>query len=357
MNDFYSAPVAEQARRMAVLAQAALGRWGLEAQELELVKYRENAVFKVSTADAQFALRIHRAGYHSDAELRSELQWMQALLSDGFAVPVLVPSRSGALFESVAVDGVPEPRQTDLFIWCSGTPLGSVEQGMGGSGVDLRRTFRTIGVLAARLHEQAVRWAPPAGFVRHAWDAGGLVGEQPYWGRFWDLAALGETERRLILQTRDAARVDLAALTQEPAVYGLIHADFCPENLLVDGEQIRLLDFDDAGYGWHLFEMATSLYFVRPEAHFPEVEAALIAGYGSLRPLDPAMLRSLPLFYAVRGLTYLGWVHTRQETETARGLTPTLIALACDAAERYLSTRDAGSAGVRAPGPRAPAAS
>ena len=350
MSDFYQASIGEQARRLTVLARAALGRRGIEAEKLELIKYRENAVFKVSTAGGTYALRIHRAGYHSDAELRSELQWMQALLADGFAVPVLVPLGSGALFEPVAVDGVPEARQTDLFEWCAGTPLGSVEQGTAAGGGDLRRTFRTIGVLAARLHDQASRWVPSAGFVRHAWDADGLVGEQPYWGRFWDLAALGEAERRLIRRTRDAARVDLAALGKGPEAYGLIHADFCPENLLVDGEQVRLLDFDDAGYGWHLFEIATSLYFVRPEPHFQDVEAALIEGYRTRRSLDAVALRSLPLFYAARGLTYLGWVHTRQETETARELTPTLITLACDAAERYLSVRDGGVARAGGPG-------
>lgn len=345
MSDFYQASVAEQVRRLTLLAQRALAHWGLEARQLQLIKYRENAVFKATAASGQYALRIHRAGYHSDAELRSELQWMQALLADGFAVPELVPSRSGALFEPVSVDGVPEPRQTDLFKWCSGTQLGSVEQGTAGGGTDLRQTFRTIGVLAARLHEQATRWVRPAGFVRHAWDADGLVGEQPYWGRFWELAALGASERQLVLRVREAARVDLAALGKGPTAYGLIHADFCPENLLVDGGQIRLLDFDDAGYGWHLFEIATSLYFVRPEPHFRDAEAALIDGYRSLRPLDAATLRSLPLFYAVRGLTYLGWVHTRQETETARELAPTLIGLACEAAEGYLSAR-----GGRGPG-------
>ena len=78
---------------------------------------------------------------------------------------------------------------------------------------------------------------------------------------------------------------------------------------------------------------------MRPEPHFADVEAALIEGYRTRRPLSPATLRSLPLFYAARGLTYLGWVHTRQETETARELTPTLIDLACEAAERYLAAR------------------
>jgi hypothetical protein len=46
----------------------------------------------------------------------------------------------------------------------------------------------------------------------------------------------------------------------------------------------------------------------------------------------------LPLFFLARGITYLGWVHTRSETETARELTPMIRELVCDLAENYLSS-------------------
>ena len=102
---------------------------------------------------------------------------------------------------------------------------------------------------------------------------------------------------------------------------------------------MRLLDFDDAGYGWHLFEIATSLYFHIGEPYFDAIERATLDGYRSQRELPTSDVALLPLFYAARGFTYLGWVHTRQETETARELTPALIELCCGVATRYLDTR------------------
>jgi hypothetical protein len=45
------------------------------------------------------------------------------------------------------------------------------------------------------------------------------------------------------------------------------------------------------------------------------------------------------MFLAARGTTYLGWVHTRQETETARELTPMLVELFCATARDYLNTQ------------------
>jgi hypothetical protein len=141
MEGFYELTPAQQGERVAALARAALESWGLEARELTLLKYRENAVFRVAASDGRrYAIRIHRAGYHSDAELRSELQWMLALSADGFDVPELVATRRGNLFEVVSHPDVPEPRQVDLFGWIDGRQLGSVESGVEGDVETLSRT-------------------------------------------------------------------------------------------------------------------------------------------------------------------------------------------------------------------------
>ena len=133
MAGFYELTPAQQGERVAALARAALESWGIEHAELTLLKYRENAVFRVAASDGRrYAIRVHRAGYHSDAELESELQWMQALSEDGFDVPELVPTAAGKLFEVVAHPDVPEPRQVDLFALDRRPPLGSVESGLEG---------------------------------------------------------------------------------------------------------------------------------------------------------------------------------------------------------------------------------
>src|SRR5579864_52029 len=100
--------------------------------------------------------------------------------------------------------------------------------------------------------------------------------------------------------------------------YSLIHADLVPENILVDGTHLQVIDFDDAGFGWHMFELATSLYFIRRESVYPEARDALIEGYRHVRPLPQTQLACLPMFLAARGSTYLGWVHTRRNEPAAR---------------------------------------
>ena len=336
-TDFYTQPVDEQARRLTLLATEALaawpGRWGTP----RLLKHRENAVFMVRRDDGlQAALRVHRDGYHSDVRLRSELAWMCALSEAGLTVPAVLPAVDGALFRRVGHDSVQGERQVDMLGWVAGSPACSSEDMPAADLGILIETYRRLGEVAARVHLHSSAWHAPAEFDRHAWDSEGLLGERPFWGPFWELEALQSQDRNLLLRARANAARDLEAIGQSREIYGLIHADLIPDNVLIDGDRVALLDFDDAGFGWHMFELATALYFCQSHSGYPAVRAALFEGYHAVRPglLDEAQL---PLFLFLRATTYLGWVHTRSETQTARELTPMLIDMACDAATAYLS--------------------
>jgi Ser/Thr protein kinase RdoA (MazF antagonist) len=318
------------------LALEALRDWDLEVAAVAPIKVRENAVFRVDLTDGRRAvLRVHRCGYHSDAELDSEFAWMSALEAAGIPVPRVVPSRHGRNFEVIAASAGP-PRQIDVFEWIDGRQLGSVESGIGSDSSVIAEQYAVIGAIAARMHNQTAGWQQPAGFCRHAWDAAGLMGEQPFWGRFWELDALTAAQRSLLLHARSRIARELAAYGTGSDRFGLIHADLVPENLLIDGPRVQVIDFDDAGFGWHLFELATSLYFITGDGVYPAAREALIRGYRSERELPDEAEARLPLFLAARGTTYLGWVHTRQGSETARELTPFLVERACAVAEEYL---------------------
>lgn len=323
------------------MAESSLQQWGMQAQEIRLIKMRENAVFRVvNTTGRSFAMRIHHDGNHSDAALRSELQWMAVLQHEGFDLPRVVPALDGRLFVRAKVGGADSFRQVDLFEWIEGRQLGTSDNGLAGGLDDTARTYRTIGSLMARLHNQAVTWDTPDGFERQRWDLKGLVGDQPLWGRFWELAALSATQRELLVRARDRVRRELELLTgraDHDQSFSLIHADFVPENLLISDEgQVRLIDFDDAGFGWHLFDIATALHFIQDDPQYEAARAGLIAGYRGHRNLADSQLDKLPVFMAARSFTYLGWVHTRPESKDGQDITPLLVRLACRQAEALL---------------------
>jgi Ser/Thr protein kinase RdoA (MazF antagonist) len=340
VSTFSDLPFAEQSARLHRMALTAVSHWPFECTRIEPIKVRENAVYAVHLANGRrVVLRIHRLGYHSDEALRSELAWMRALRADGIEVPQVIPSRSGNEFERIGCEGVPGPRQVDVFEWIDGDQLGSVEQGLSSDRAWIERTYTVVGELAARMHNQSCAWEAPAGFQRHSWCDAGLAGPTPLWGRFWELEELSPQQRSWFERLRVRLKQELVEFGMTPDRFGLIHADLVPENVLVDGDRLRIIDFDDAGFGWHLFEIATSLYFIRRDSNYETARDALIAGYRRHRALSDEHLRLLPMFLAARGTTYLGWVHTRKGEATARELTLQLVELAEAAAADYLAGR------------------
>lgn len=324
------------------LAVSALRQWNKRAREIRLLKWRENAVFRVIDTDGQpFVLRIHQQGYHSDASLHAELSWIAALQAAGVDVPAMLPTTDGRLFVQAHVEGLQTPRQVDLQHWIDGEPLGTSDAGLADSVSDVAHTYRVVGGLAAKLHHHTDTWALPAGCERQRWDVEGLVGERPLWGPFWELSALSAGQRDLLVRARREVRRRLEALSVHAGGlprYGLIHADFVPENLLrCPNGAVRVIDFDDAGFGWHLFDLATALYFIQDDAAFSVAKASLIAGYREQRSLPDDLLADLDLFMAARSFTYLGWVHTRPDSKDGQAITPLLIRMACREAERLLA--------------------
>jgi Ser/Thr protein kinase RdoA (MazF antagonist) len=262
---------------------------------------------------------------------------MRALAASGIDVPRHVLSNAGNSFESIHIEAFGGERQVDVFHWIDGQQLGSVEGGVTASTGSIDDIYREVGRLAARVHNHSCTWTAPANFKRHAWDAAGLAGEDPLWGRFWELDALSGPQRTLFMRLKRTLWRDLNEFGTTSDRYSLIHADLVPENILVDDTHLQVIDFDDAGFGWHLFELATSLYFIRREPVYEEARDALVEGYRHIRPLPEAHLARLPMFLAARGSTYLAWVHTRRNEPAAHEMTPQLIDFAVAAADDYLS--------------------
>jgi len=328
----------EQGPEFDALARRALTHWNAERAELDLIKHRENAVYKVTLpGGTRRALRVHRANYHTDAELRSELLWMQALNDYGVHTPEVIAASDGSLFVRARANDGDQSYQCDMLAWVDGAPLGAIDSRSKEELSTLADSYRTVGRLMAKVHNHASEWLLPEGFARHAWDIDGIAGQSPFWGRYWEFDALSPAQVDLLQAAAEILRHRLQQFGQSPDRYGLIHADFLPENLLTDAGDVKLIDFDDAGFGWHMFDVATSIFFFVGEQKFDAVLDSLVQGYRTERELPEDHLALLPTFLMARGLTYIGWLHTRRETDTAQELTPAVVEGVCALAEDYCS--------------------
>ena len=123
------------------------------------------------------------------------------------------------------------------------------------------------------------------GFERQAWSAATILDADGLWGD-WRMAPGVTREMRPLLDRVDAALWRrLAEYGQGPDRYGLIHADMRLGNLLVDGDNVSLIDFDDCGFCWFAYDFAAAISFHETHKAVPALRSAWLEGYRAVRPV------------------------------------------------------------------------
>jgi len=292
----------------------ALKAFPIQLEDIKAICCSENVTFRIIPRDSQthFALRLHRPGYNSLAELNSERQWTRALKEAGLAVPESLTTFQGHHFHPVNIHATGERRFSGVTTWLAGIPLN--EHLPECTEPKAReRIYRQIGAMAAKSHNQSTSWKEPPGFQRRRLDADGLVGENPLWGRFWEHSSLTRSESRLLQRTRLQVHIALDRQGMEPSTFSLIHADLNSDNIVYENGKLAMIDFDDAAYGWHMYDIASALFEERNHADFANLRTSLFDGYQEHRPLGERETRTLDLFLMIRGLALIGWFHQRPE--------------------------------------------
>lgn len=131
----------------------------------------------------------------------------------------------------------------------------------------------------------------------------------------------------------------LKRFEQNAGRLGLIHADMHPNNVLVDGEQVRVIDFDDCGTGFWLYDLASTLTasIGKPDYHI--IKNIWLSEYHQSRTIDPDTDELLDALGMARLLKLLGWLETRPDTLTSQIEGASIRRLAVYATQRFCNRR------------------
>jgi len=309
MVPFREASYRSQVSRLRRLAVKALQEFPVEVSSFKLLKHGENTTFRVNAESGdRYVLRIHRADYHTASQLREELEWMKNVSdATGIRVPAPLRSVSGPFLVEVMHPLMDTPRNCDLLEWVEGRFL---VRGL------RRKHLRLLGQTAARLHESSVA---PSGLTRHYWSTQGLLGKGATFGAVTDLQAAPPEQQQLINQLAKKLTPKLRAFEERfPERLGLIHADLHFDNVLWTESDMGVIDFDDCGYGFFMYDLAVPLnWLIGVKSLTDERKAllkeALLEGYADIRPLDECDLEILEVLILTRELVLLGWFESRRD--------------------------------------------
>ncbi|MCK0140362.1 phosphotransferase [Aliiroseovarius sp. F47248L] len=286
--------------------ERALAAWG--ATDIRMIKDRENVVHEVLVNGHPAALRLHRPGYQSADAIRSELDWMAALDAAGMSVPAPIPTLMGDMVADLG-----EGQIATMVSWVDGAPIGEGGVPLPGSKAEQVALYHKVGAEIAKLHNLTDALTLPTNFSRHRWDIPGLLGDNPFWGRFWECPALSDDDYALIQRARAVAHDRATVFLENGADFGLIHADALRENIFVHNGELTLIDFDDAGFGFRLYDLAVMMTQNEDEPAYEAIRTAALAGYRAHRALSQEAEDLLPLFIMIRRFASMGWAVPRYD--------------------------------------------
>lgn len=324
--------LAKGAPAPAWLRDEVIGRWGLDpsATDIQLITVSENATFLVSTFSRPTAVvRVSRPGYVPSAtHIESELAWVRALSTDvDIPVPSIIPATDGSYVQTIH-----DERGVGWYAIASAFIEGTILED------DFRDPlpyYASIGSITAQFHDHARSWRAPENFRRFSWDLTDMVGTKARWGD-WRAAALTDAETSLLARAESSALATLTSLQKSPETWGIIHADLRPSNIMVSNGDLTVIDFDDCGYAWYLYDFASAFSFVEHLDITPSLAQAWVAGYRGVRTLDDQQLSQAAALSMIRRLQMLGWTTTHRADALPADIWTAQIPGTVDVAERYL---------------------
>lgn len=324
----------QQMERLTALARTVLGRYGLPPEtDVKLLTLSENATFLVQN-DAlgwKSILRVHRPGYHTADAIRSELKWLNALNghSQVFAAQP-IPARDGETLQTLDHPFVPEPRYAVMFEFLPGQEPDPNDLG----------SFEQLGAVTAHLHAHVREWPEATTLIRHTWDLDSMFfGPKPLWGHWQDGLGVHGERAALLGRLAEHLRDRLSWYGKTRDNFGLIHADLRLANLLISNDRVQVIDFDDCGFSWFIYDLASALSFIEEQPQVPDLIRAWVRGYRSVRPLSAEDEAEIPTFIMARRLLLTAWVGSHQESPYPRQLGEAFTVTTCELAERMLVGR------------------
>lgn len=310
---------------------------GFEDVKISLLKYSENLTYLLEN-DKKYVLRIYRPGYHDPDELYGEVLWQARLRNDtDIRLAAVIRGKDCQLIQAVTIGG--NKYYLTMFEFVPGKVLGNLSKD------DLYYYMEKIGEITAKLHNHVLHWKESAKLKRFTWNYEDLIGSNARWGNYTEMKNLTEEEVTSYTQATQIIEKRLNNYGKGEQRYGLIHSDLNLNNILIDGDDIYVLDFDDCGFGWFMYDLSTTVLEYFGET-LQSCLASLLSGYEKYRTLSKSDREELETFIILRKIVRVGWIATHIDNDTVKKINPDYYAETAALASEYCKKMNSLDEGV-----------
>lgn len=194
-----------------------------------------------------------------------------------------------------------------------------------------------VGFFLARLHQHSQQFVPPKGFVRPRLDEDGLLGAFPITLPIESEVLVSPQNQAVLQAAALQIRDRMQCLEQQSETFGLIHSDLHLGNCKFHKDKVQVFDFDDCGWGYYLYDLAVTLYYLRKRSEFPALRKALLKGYQQQFSLPKQHEFYLEAMIAARRLHLTRDLFLRQDNPKLRTLTPKYIDASIEEMKKFLN--------------------
>lgn len=317
------------------VAEEAAVRYPFDRTSCRLLAFSENATYLVSdpdTGERLFVMRVGRPGYHTLEEYEREISWLRQI-NDYTPLKVANPiaARDGSYIQRI---DVPE---ADMTCYCVGMEFLTGETLENDNAPDAApRHFELLGEITAYLHRQTEIWNGAKKLKRAHWDFENMIGPHGIWGDWRDYPEMNPEAQGELEQCCAIIKRRLERYGKTPQNYGIIHADLRDTNIIVDGDDIKVIDFDDFGFGWHLHDLAGALSFIETRDDVPDLVNAWLDGYRKVLPFTDTDFAEIDTFILQRRIQLMAWLGSHQDSTPVQGYMDGFLDGTMELADRYL---------------------
>jgi len=301
-----------QILRLRQLCIKALEGYPIKVARVRYLTTESTTMFRVDAHDGQkYVIRLYSELDSSLAENQTEMFWLSALARDtDLHVTQPVARTDGEYLTFVNVAGVPGKRRCALYKWVPGVQLAKRVS---------PQAYRQLGVIMAKLHNQAESLTLPEHIRPKRWDKvfyypdEQVVYNTPEYSHLFTPEQIDIMDRAIVY-----VNPFLANLYREMGRPFIIHADLHFWNVHINRGQLYVIDFEDLVLGYPVQDIAICLYYLRNYEDYTVLANAFQNGYATERTWPPFSQSNLQTLWMGRMVNFANYAAQVDEPEGAR---------------------------------------